>query len=121
MPTARSTHSVVVADGILYAIGGANATGLLATVEAYDPVSNTWTTRPAMPTARQWLAASTVNGILYALGGTRDGGISAYGINEAFTPGEVTWSSGNTSIATVSGRFVQAYTTDNINVNILIG
>jgi len=37
MPTARTALGVGVVGGVLYAIGGSNVTGLLATVEAYQP------------------------------------------------------------------------------------
>ena len=43
MPTARFAGASAVVNNILYAIGGANASGSIAmsVVEAYDPVTNT--------------------------------------------------------------------------------
>ncbi|MBI5197072.1 MAG: hypothetical protein HZA19_00520 [Nitrospirae bacterium] len=38
------------------------------TVEAYDPVSNTWTSRARMPLIGPSLSADAVNGILYVHG-----------------------------------------------------
>ena len=63
MPMARPALGVGVVNGVLYAGGGAD------TVEAYDPATDTWTTKGPMPTARSGLAVGVVNGILHALGG----------------------------------------------------
>jgi hypothetical protein len=41
-------------------------------MEAYDPLTNTWTSKAAMPTARSALAAGVVNGLVYAVGGADD-------------------------------------------------
>ena len=67
---ARLYLGVGVVNGILYAVGGGNGNSVFATVEAYDPVSNTWTTRASMPTGRSGLGVGVVNGVLYAVGGT---------------------------------------------------
>lgn len=77
MPTARSGLAVGVVNvngkDILYAVGGNNGATDLATVEAYDPGTNKWTTKTPMPTARSGLAIGVVNGILYAFGGSNGG------------------------------------------------
>jgi len=71
MPTGRYGLATATVDGKIYAIGGTRGGGALATVEVYDPVTNSWSTTPApMPTARYGLAAATVNGKTYAIGGT---------------------------------------------------
>ena len=41
--------AVAVVNGLLYAIGGDNA----GTVEAYDPATNTWTTKASSANARE--------------------------------------------------------------------
>jgi hypothetical protein len=41
----------------------------LATVEEYDPLTNSWSTRTAMPTFSWGHAAAAVNGKIYAIGG----------------------------------------------------
>src|SRR5437870_6104818 len=69
MPTARSLLASEEINGLVYALGGLGAgTGVLATVEAYDPSTDTWTPKAAMPTARAGLAVAAVNGILFAVG-----------------------------------------------------
>ena len=49
-------------NGKIYAIGGYNPDesghGYLATVEEYDPETDTWTARAPMPTPRYGLAAA---------------------------------------------------------------
>ena len=48
--------------------------GIFATVEEYDPSTDTWTSKASMPTARYLLgAAATSNGKIYAIGGSSNG------------------------------------------------
>src|SRR5207249_3221972 len=65
--------TVAVANGVLYAVGGAirpPEPGIaVATVEAYDPVTDTWTSKAAMPTPREAAAGGVVNDIIYVAGG----------------------------------------------------
>jgi Invasin, domain 3/Kelch motif len=113
MPTPREGLAVGVVNGILYAIGG-NARGpaasgatigagkrgtafnlqgsenVLNTVEAYDPATDTWTTRAPMPTARSQLAVAVVNGILYAIGG--QSAAAGFTTVEAYDPETNRWS-----------------------------
>ncbi|MFQ6124976.1 MAG: kelch repeat-containing protein [Candidatus Heimdallarchaeota archaeon] len=69
MPTPRADLAVAVVNERVYAIGGFNGIQNLATMEEYDPATDTWRSRAPMPTARGWLAATAVNGKIYALGG----------------------------------------------------
>jgi N-acetylneuraminic acid mutarotase len=70
MPTARRELAAGVVNGVLYAVGGdsssAGSSTYLNTVEAYDPVTNTWAAKALMPTARADLGVGVVNNILYA-------------------------------------------------------
>ena len=92
MPTPRYDLAVGVVNGILYAVGGAIQpdpwTNRLATVEAYDPTTNAWTTKAPMPTPRWGLGVGVVNGILYAVGGY-DG--ASYSAVEAYDPATDSW------------------------------
>src|ERR1700730_5085800 len=91
MPTARLNLAVGALNGIVYAIGGSDVRNVLATNEAYDPASNTWTAKASLPTARQLSAtnAAVANGILYVVGGTPQG----FCTNEAdaYNPATNTW------------------------------
>jgi len=84
MPTPRNALSAVAVDGKIYAIGGwgydrpeggwesidPTATGQdFASVEVYDPATDTWATRADMPTARSHMTVSAVDGKIYAIGG----------------------------------------------------
>lgn len=85
MPTARGAAAAVVLDGKIYVVGGAHAhedgrdmkEPLWAdvpnivgrTVEAYDPASNTWTSRAPMQTGRNHFLAAAVGGKIYAIDG----------------------------------------------------
>jgi N-acetylneuraminic acid mutarotase len=75
MPTARKQLAVGAVGGVLYAIGGSNAAGtVLRTVQAYDPTTNAWTTRPALPSPR-WRTngAASIQTKLYVAGGGQPG------------------------------------------------
>ncbi len=68
MPTSRRWFGTAALDGKVYAIGGtasydpSNGTVMSAANEAYDPATDTWTSKAAMPTARSQIGAQTVNG-----------------------------------------------------------
>lgn len=76
MPTARGGLACSAANGRIYAMGGENSGTLFATVEEYDPGTDTWakradmrSTNPANPIRRTGLATGEVNGRIYAIGG----------------------------------------------------
>ncbi len=56
-------------DGLLYAAGGSNGPVFFATLEAYDPATDTWSSRPSMPTARNAAGAGVIGRFLYVVGG----------------------------------------------------
>jgi hypothetical protein len=66
MPTPRTELAVGVVNGILYAVGGSTNSNWSTVVEAYDPSTNSWTTKAPMPQATME-AVGVVNGILYAV------------------------------------------------------
>jgi len=100
MPTQRQELGVGVINGILYAVGGlhdCNCTvngrpGIFAvnTVEAYNPSTNTWTTKSSMPSPRRQLGVGVVNGILYAVGGSTLDGVVMSTV-EAYDPSTNSW------------------------------
>jgi N-acetylneuraminic acid mutarotase len=99
MLTARERFAAAAVNGLVYVLGGLvvdNGVSPVwvkptATVEAYDPATNTWSARASMPTARSSLRAAVVNGVIYAIGGD---GASANGLLtvEAYSPATNTWS-----------------------------
>jgi hypothetical protein len=92
-PTDRYNAATAVVDGVLYVIGGADEmTGVVGTVEAYDPAADVWRTLAPMPTRREGLALGVVNGIIYAVGGANNGlGWSTLATVEAYDPATDTW------------------------------
>jgi N-acetylneuraminic acid mutarotase len=89
MPTARGWFSSSVVNDTIYAVGGATAIGSnLNALEAFDPLTNTWTTKTPMPTPRGCLSTCAVDGIIYAIGG---GWYTAYSTVEAYDPLTNTW------------------------------
>jgi len=88
MSTARSGLAAVVLNNKIYAIGGYNSGGFLATNEEYDPVSNSWTAKASMPTARYDLMGAAANGRVYALGGHNGSDLA---VNEEYNPATNTW------------------------------
>jgi N-acetylneuraminic acid mutarotase len=90
MPTARRSLSTSALDGKIYAIGGylpgVSGHAGVATVEVYDPATDTWTTAPDMPTGRFGLRTSVVAGRIYVIGGMDDWPGSAYRPVEEYDP-----------------------------------
>ena len=79
MATARSGLDIAVLDGKLWAAGGFNSGGALASVEVFDPASNTWdATKAAMTTARRGHALAVLDGELHAVGGTNKTSVEKY-------------------------------------------
>jgi len=69
MSTARTWASAAEYGGQIYVFGGLNNTTKLASVERYDPASNTWASRTGMPSARYAASAVTLNNKIYIIGG----------------------------------------------------
>jgi N-acetylneuraminic acid mutarotase len=95
MPTARGEMRSAVINGVLYVVGGYsgnhNDRSVLSTLEAFDPASNTWSTKAPMPTARDFLAVAVVNGMLYAMGGSTGTGQPWTDVVESYDPSTDTW------------------------------
>jgi len=74
MPTPRWNLATGVVDGKIYAMGGEPSEpyelpDLLATVEEYDPSTDTWTRKADMPTVTVPIDATVVDGKIYVIGG----------------------------------------------------
>jgi len=96
MPTPRNALSAAVVDGKLYAIGGwgfdrpeggwesvdpAARGEDFATVEIYDPATDSWAVGAAMPTPRNHMTACAVGRKIYVIGG----GHQATGVDVALS------------------------------------
>jgi N-acetylneuraminic acid mutarotase len=71
MPTPRSDLCVAAANALIYAFGGRDTKNVvrLATVEVYNPATDTWKKLGDMPTAREEFATAVVGGKIYLFGG----------------------------------------------------
>jgi len=79
-----------VANAASYNVYYGKGTALYyGTVEAYNPATNTWTTKAPMPTPRQGHAVAVVNGRIYAIGGW--GGWPDLSTVEVYDPATNTW------------------------------
>ncbi len=112
MPTRRGSPVAVTVGDKMYVIGGAmtppgsKETAVhpqrphvsAATVEEYDPASNTWRQRASMPTPRNHATAGVVNGKVYVIGGRAgaafiSAGSSNVDVVEEYDPSTDTWGS----------------------------
>ena len=91
MSTARTFAVAETINGIVYVIGGSNATSYFNTNEAYDPVTNTWLTKAPMPTARSKSASASLHGAIYVIGGSNS---STFYLNntQSYNPISDAWS-----------------------------
>ena len=72
MPTPRFNFGTCIVDGKVFVIGGDEdkfGDISIATVEMYDPETDTWERKADMPTARAGVSTVVVDGKIYAIGG----------------------------------------------------
>jgi N-acetylneuraminic acid mutarotase len=98
-PTRRNALGVAAINGILYAVGGAvDSMGYeqcLSTLEAYDPASNSWSTKAPMPIPGTQCSGSVaaVNGLLYVVGGWDKASAATLNTVEVYDPATNSWTS----------------------------
>jgi N-acetylneuraminic acid mutarotase len=116
MPTPRHDFGLVECNNLLYAVGGYNADGV-ATVEAYDPSSDKWTTKAPMLTARAYLVVASVSNKIYAIGGLTGADlnhVTYIKATEEYDPATNTWTEKSpipisaTPVNSVLGNFFMA-------------
>lgn len=113
MPTKRGAAGAAVAGGKIYVVGGASslhgmhengihprrAHEVLATVEEYDPATNTWSARRPLLVPRNHHAVVGVDDKIYAIGGRIgtafiSGGSNNIDLVEIYDPAKDAWSMG---------------------------
>jgi N-acetylneuraminic acid mutarotase len=90
MPTARGALNANFINGTLYAIGGSSDRPLNSN-EAYNPSSDTWTTKAFMPTSRHHAGSAVVDGKIFVVGGRISDSLENISVNEAYDPVQDTW------------------------------
>ncbi|TDO08152.1 serine/threonine protein kinase [Mycobacterium sp. BK086] len=73
IPTPRKMLGGASDDKVVYAVGGSDGANDLASVEAYDPVADSWTALPALPQPRSDLGVAIADARLVAVGGVSTG------------------------------------------------
>lgn len=75
-----------------YTVGGrkASLTANLATLEVYDPATDSWSLGPDLPTPRGGIACAVLSGKLYVFGG--EASTKTFDATEVFDPKTNTWS-----------------------------
>lgn len=85
LPTARASLAVVSYAGLVYAIGGEDASGVTGVVERYDPTADRWTPRTSKPTPVKGIGAAVIGGQIYVPGGCTASG-EAMRVVEVYDP-----------------------------------
>jgi len=77
MPTPRTNAKAAVVNGMIYVFGGYHSKDkflqnwkMADHVEAYDPLTDTWTRKKEMPISRVYFGLGVVAGKVYLIGGT---------------------------------------------------
>lgn len=73
IPTPRQMLGAATDGKVVYALGGNNGTADLATVETYDPATNTWTSQPELPGRRSDFGVASADGRVVLVGGVSQG------------------------------------------------
>lgn len=81
---------VGVLDNILYAVGGHDGPLVRKSVEAFNPVTQTWTSVTDMTLCRRNAGVVALNDLLYVVGG--DDGASNLASVEVYNPKTDSWS-----------------------------
>ncbi len=104
MPTPRTNAKAAVVNGTIYVFGGYNSKDnflqnwkMADRVEAYDPLTDTWTRKKEMPISRFYFGLGVVAGKAYLIGGTTglgDGQEQRMDRVDIYDPATNTWSKG---------------------------
>jgi len=86
---ARAYHGMAYLDGLIYVIGGFDGNKHFSTVDAFDPISQTWTQKGNMTQARCYVSIGVLNGKIYACG--RFDGLTRTDSVECYEPATNQW------------------------------
>jgi Kelch motif len=85
IPTPRGGFAAALVGNEIYVIGGEDANGAFATVEAYDVKRDTWRTADPLPVGRHGIQAVVCGGAIYvAAGGRTQGGENPSSMHDAY-------------------------------------
>ncbi|HEY9760508.1 MAG TPA: kelch repeat-containing protein, partial [Oculatellaceae cyanobacterium] len=101
MQTPRADLSASLVDGKIYLIGGKMYSNQApfytetAVNEAYDPITDSWSTKTALPVAVEGYASAVLDGKIYVIGGSKlqvASGSTATANNQVYNPATDQWS-----------------------------
>jgi len=97
IPTARGFFGIAELNGKVYVAGGYESGNVIsASVEVYDPSTDTWSAAADLPTPRWGLSLIAVSGRLVAVGGSTStpGWPGMTAVTEIYDPATNQWTSG---------------------------
>jgi N-acetylneuraminic acid mutarotase len=101
---ARQEVAVAELGGLVYVIGGFDGSGTIVdTVEAYDPVGDSWSSVAPVPVPIHHTTATAANGKLYVIGGWSDFFATALASVYEYDPLANSWSPPKTPMPTARG------------------
>jgi N-acetylneuraminic acid mutarotase len=90
MLTARAGCAAAALGSELFVLGGEGnvdaVSGVFSEVEAYDPLTDSWSTHPPMKTPRHGTGAAAIDGVIYVPGGADQQAFGAVDTHEAYAP-----------------------------------
>ena len=122
-PAARTEVAVAALDGLIYVVGGFERpnswkfwqSSVSARVEAYDPATNRWASRPDLPMGLHHAGAAGLDGALYVVGGFTVSEDTLWNPSDRvfrFNPADETWTEraslptarGGLAVTTLQGK-----------------
>src|SRR5207245_74429 len=100
LPSPRSDADAVAVSCKIYVIGGFSSTfsnstsSFLSTIQAYDIISNTWSTLAPMATPRDHVVAAVCGNDIFVIGGATNPFFTATSVVEAYQIGNNQWVTG---------------------------
>ena len=108
MTEPRSSMAIATFEGKIVVIGGRSSLGALASVEMYNPISNTWSALEDKPTAVYDVSAAVIGEKLYVPGGIKADG-SLTNVVEVFNFRKNAWEKSADLPIAVSGYGLASY------------
>lgn len=109
LPAARKGLSLIVFEGIIYAIGGETENGEVSgIVESYNPKMNIWESKTEKPTPITDARAVILGGKIYVPGGLLENGMPTY-VTEVYDPRADSWEDGTQLPISLSGSAVTTF------------
>lgn len=92
--TALADFATVAVDGLIYRIGGQDASNThYNTVESYNPSTDAWTSRANLPNTRSRHAAAVFDGLIYVSGGFSTTTSAVESRMDSYDPASNDWTS----------------------------